>query len=193
MEPDKIEKVSIFEYLAKPDSRSTIFWWLLENYDKFIVAAAGRPIRWKIVAAQLADMGLSDITGKPGTPKCVRLTWYRVRKEKARLSALAAKNAPPQAGVAQQPALGRALAVVPSAGALAPRIDHSKARREGDAPVIPPGARRFNDKYWIDKQGFVVPTDNRAVACLVRQRQYKEWGRDILTAITTLGPRTYFD
>jgi hypothetical protein len=193
MVADDMGNKQVLEYVAKPDDRSSLWWWLLENHDSFLAAAGGRRILWKTVVKYFSDLGLTDRTGKPPSSECARLTWKRVRKEKARLVALSAKNAPRQAGVAQQPALGQAPAVVPGAGALVPRIDHSKARREGDAPVIPPGARRFNDKYWIDKQGFVVPTDNRAEACLVRQVQYKESGRDILTAITTLGPRTYFD
>jgi hypothetical protein len=194
---EQINRDELWPDLRHSTERSPLFWFLFENYERIVEETVGSRHNWKAACLHFAQIGLTSCAGRPVGVATAKLTWFRVKKFKKRLAALAAKNARAETFVARQASPSQALAVVAHAGVpsinFAPLIDHSKARREDDAPKIPTGARRFNDKYWIDKNNFVVPTDNRAEACLVRQRQYKESGRDVLTAITTLGPRTYFE
>lgn len=92
----------ILEHIAKPESRSPLFWWMLEQHDKIIAAAAGRPIHWKQFCADVAAIGITDTKGKVPTERNARETWRQVRREKARLeemkrAAEAAKQAAEEA------------------------------------------------------------------------------------------------
>jgi hypothetical protein len=71
--------------IARPDDRSPLFWWLLEQHDAIVAAAAGRRMRWATLCARFAELGLTDTKGKPPTLRNARETWLQVRKEAARL------------------------------------------------------------------------------------------------------------
>lgn len=75
----------MLEDVGRPDNRSPLFWWLLENHDGIIAAAAGRRLRWHTLCAHFETLGLTDTTGKPATQRNARETWAQVRREVARL------------------------------------------------------------------------------------------------------------
>lgn len=76
---------AIREHLARSGDRSSLFWWLLENHDWVLEVADGRRLMWTELCPKFAEMGLTDRTGKPARPKTAKLTWERVRKERARI------------------------------------------------------------------------------------------------------------
>jgi hypothetical protein len=81
------EREAIRAHLARSSDRSSLFWWLLENHDWILEEADGRRLMWIELCPKFAEMGLTDRTGKPALPKTAKLTWERVRKERARVDA----------------------------------------------------------------------------------------------------------
>lgn len=81
------EREAIRAHLARSSDRSPLFWWLLENHDWILEEADGRRLMWIELCPTFAEMGLTDRTGKPALPKTAKLTWERVRKERARVDA----------------------------------------------------------------------------------------------------------
>jgi hypothetical protein len=55
------------------------------------------PPAWAVVAAQMADHGITDADGKPPTAMGARQTWYRVRRDVAARAAKLAPTTPPLA------------------------------------------------------------------------------------------------
>jgi hypothetical protein len=75
----------VFEHIAKPGDRSSLFWWMLEHHDEIVAAKAGRRIRWKQFCADVTALGIGDTRGKPVSERNARETWWQVRREKERL------------------------------------------------------------------------------------------------------------
>jgi hypothetical protein len=79
--------------MARSPRRSSLFWWLFDNYDDLVEAkglsALGFP--WKSMCRVFAELGLTLAGSAPITPERARQTWWRVRKEKARLREAEAK------------------------------------------------------------------------------------------------------
>jgi hypothetical protein len=80
----------VLERIARPNTRSSLFWWLFEHHDAVTQSAEGRRLDWKGLRATFEVQGLTDLDGKPATMRTARMTWWRVRKEKARIDALRA-------------------------------------------------------------------------------------------------------
>jgi hypothetical protein len=80
----------VLERIARPNTRSSLFWWLFEHHDAVMQSAEGRRLDWKGLRATFESEGLTDLDGKPATMRTARMTWWRVRKEKARIDALRA-------------------------------------------------------------------------------------------------------
>ena len=81
---------SIIDRVELPYQRSKLFEWLLAHYDEMVDASARRRIEWRRLCADFANKGLTDGDGKPANARTARMTWWRVRKEKARIDALRA-------------------------------------------------------------------------------------------------------
>ena len=66
---------------AAKSKRSTLYAWMLENFDRFkaVLAETTRP-NWVALAEAFAAQGLRDAEDKPASPEVVRQTWWRVRK-----------------------------------------------------------------------------------------------------------------
>jgi hypothetical protein len=81
---------------ATADRRSSLYLWMVRNYDEFgaTLADAGKP-NWAALADAFKDEGLTDLKGRPPTPEGARLTWFKVRQAKNKQ----AKTAPTKAGV----------------------------------------------------------------------------------------------
>jgi len=69
--------------------RSSLFWWLFDNHDELLEAKGmgGLGFPWKAMCPVFAELELTLAAGAPVTPERARQTWWRVRKEKARLRA----------------------------------------------------------------------------------------------------------
>ena len=81
---------SIIGRVEMPYQRSKLFEWLLAHHDEMVVASAGRRVEWRRLCAEFAKEGLTDGQGNPPNARTARMTWWRVRKEKARIDALRA-------------------------------------------------------------------------------------------------------
>ena len=70
--------------------RSSLFWWLFDNHDELLEAKGmgGLGFPWKAMCPVFAELELTLAAGAPVTPERARQTWWRVRKEKARLRAV---------------------------------------------------------------------------------------------------------
>ena len=73
--------------------RSSLFWWLFDNHDELLEAKGmgGLGFAWKAMCPVFAELELTLLAGAPVTPERARQTWWRVRKEKARLRRLEAE------------------------------------------------------------------------------------------------------
>ena len=67
--------------------RSTLFYWMLEQHDALIARAKGRKMRWSELCVTFEQLGLTNQQGETANELTARITWYRVRKEVARLLA----------------------------------------------------------------------------------------------------------
>jgi hypothetical protein len=76
---DKLRKA------ATTARRSSLYLWMLENFDTFsaAVSEAGRP-NWGALAETFGAEGLRDLKGKPPSPEGTRQTWWKVRKAVAK-------------------------------------------------------------------------------------------------------------
>jgi hypothetical protein len=81
---------SIIDRVEMPYQRSKLFEWLLAHHDEMVAASAGRRVEWRRLCAEFAKEGLTDGEGNPANARTARMTWWRVRKEKARIDALRA-------------------------------------------------------------------------------------------------------
>ena len=81
---------SIIGRVEMPYQRSKLFEWLLAHHDEMVAASAGRRVEWRRLCVEFAKEGLTDGEGNPANARTARMTWWRVRKEKARIDALRA-------------------------------------------------------------------------------------------------------
>jgi hypothetical protein len=180
--------------LARPGVRSSLFWWMLENHDTITKEAGGRKISWKRMCSHFEKLGLTDKTGRPASIESARLTWKRARKEKAHLAALAPKAEAKSASTAVAVSQANRPPPIPKSywKSLAPPVP----RPEDGTPIMPIGAKRWNDKYWLDEKNYIVGIDNLSWSLRSRQETYAIYDRNILEALNdvpALGPRIYFD
>ncbi|MBR0560529.1 hypothetical protein [Neokomagataea anthophila] len=60
-------------------SRSSIYRWMVTNYDLLKNATAGGRARWSKLCDAAIEEGLTTFQGTPPKPQTIRSTWYRVR------------------------------------------------------------------------------------------------------------------
>jgi hypothetical protein len=68
-------------------ARSPLYRWMRQHHDALAAAFAETPPAWGPLAAELAAVGLTDADGKPPAATNARQTWYRVRRDLARVRA----------------------------------------------------------------------------------------------------------
>ena len=90
MQPHPREGQTILARVERPYERSPLFEWLMTHHDAMVASSGGRRIEWSRLCADFAKEGLTDADGKPVKPATARMTWWRVRKERARIEALRA-------------------------------------------------------------------------------------------------------
>jgi hypothetical protein len=71
---------AILAEVAQPGHRSSLFWFLVEHHDNLIAQADGKRMHWDALCARFAEHGLTDILGKPATPRTARETWLQARR-----------------------------------------------------------------------------------------------------------------
>lgn len=80
--------------LAKPvraavrKAHSSVYWYLRDHHDALVAefAQVARP-NWRGMAEAFAGLGLADHAGKPASPEAIRMTWWRVRRDVAKMRA----------------------------------------------------------------------------------------------------------
>jgi hypothetical protein len=150
MSAKKRDVERIFRIVSKPARRSPLFIWMLENYDVFFttLSKANGGVRWTELCAELEQQGITALGGKRILPQTARITWQRVRKEKARIAECAA--AAEVAGLAKR-ANSQIRNIVPqqtgTSLAIRPEASGALVRRESDA-VTPSGGRPPQIMPW---------------------------------------------
>jgi hypothetical protein len=158
---------TILERIARPNTRSSLFWWMLEHHDGVMQSAEGRRQDWKGLCATFQSQGLTDLDGNPANARTARMTWWRVRKEKARINTLrAAERAERErrgAGKAKLPATTvrqaeQGLQLSTAEGVVVTKVTRVfKLREDGE-------------DYVFSEDGSILPSTNLASALTVRQQ-----------------------
>lgn len=127
--------------------RSPLYRWMRQHHDALAAAFAETPPAWEPLAAELAAVGLTDADGKPPPAAGARQTWYRVRRDVARVRerppATAATLAPDEIAPAVHAATPATTAAHDPAALSRPRmaLDIRPARAAtGELPVATPVA-----------------------------------------------------
>jgi hypothetical protein len=185
---------TILERIARPNTRSSLFWWMLEHHDGVMQSAEGRRQDWKGLCATFQSQGLTDLDGNPANARTARMTWWRVRKEKARINTLrAAERAERERRAAANPRrdmpsqfrkgdYGPPLAT-PEQGAGKAKLPATTARQAeqglqlstAEGVVITKVTRVFKlredgPNYVFSEDGSILPSTNLASALTVRQQ-----------------------
>jgi hypothetical protein len=184
---------SIIGRVEMPYQRSKLFEWLLAHHDEMVAASTGRRVEWRRLCAEFANEGLTDGDGNPASARTARMTWWRVRKEKARVDALrAAERAERERRAAASPRrdmpsqfrkgdYGPPLATTDQSGGKAklPATTERQAEQglqlsTAEGVVITKVTRVFKLRedgpdYVFKEDGSIVPSTNLASALAVRQ------------------------
>ena len=100
---------------GKGGRRSPLYTWLRARHDTLAAAIEADGASWPTIAASLANVGLTDGTGKPPTPERARKCWHQVKKDVAAARQKAAARRKPLVAMSlatphplPSPALGEA-------------------------------------------------------------------------------------
>jgi hypothetical protein len=185
---------AILSRVEQPYERSRLFEWLIEHHDEMVVASGGRRMEWRRLCADFAQAGLTDADGNAVTARTARMTWWRVRKERARIEARraaeraerdrrAATNArrempsqlrkgdygPPLATVAQQPKPPATTVKQAEEGLLLSTAEGVVITRISRVFKLDPDG----PDYRFDEKGYVAGTDGWAA--MLRAKQQLNW------------------
>jgi hypothetical protein len=189
---------SIIDRVESPYQRSKLFEWLVAHYDEMVARSARRRIEWQLLCADFANKGLTDGDGKPANARTARMTWWRVRKEKARIDALrAAERAERAARRAADPRrntpsrfpkgeYGPPLVALSATKPELPATTVQQAKRglqlsTADGVVVTKAGRvvkleEGGEDFVFDEEGIIAGTTNRA-AVLRSKQQVNRAGR----------------
>jgi hypothetical protein len=53
---------------------------MVEHHDELKTTASGRRLQWAALCTRFAELSLTDINGKPASPRTARETWLRARR-----------------------------------------------------------------------------------------------------------------
>ena len=91
MKSPAVRTQTVLERIARPNERGRrSSGGCLTHHDAVMQSAEGRRQEWKGLCATFESEGLTDLDGNPANARTARMTWWRVRKEKARIDALRA-------------------------------------------------------------------------------------------------------
>ena len=71
---------AVLREITQSADRSSLFWWMVEHHDKLKTTAAGRRLQWAALCTRFAELSLTDINGKPASPRTARETWLHARR-----------------------------------------------------------------------------------------------------------------
>ncbi len=153
---------AILEQIARPKTRSPLFWWLLENHDLVQNTADGRRLNWGDLCLSFAAQGMTDRNGKAPTETTARQTWWRVRNEKKRLDArravAEAERAAKQANDPRRKMPSRMLSKTEPPLAAPPK-------------ALTSGGAKWSEKYKCDELGFIRVVDGMSAMARTLQNQ----------------------
>jgi hypothetical protein len=189
---------SIIDRVEMPYQRSKLFEWLLAHHDEMVAASAGRRVEWRRLCAEFAKEGLTDGEGNLAKARTARMTWWRVRKEKARIDALrAAERAERERRAATNPRrdmpsqfrkgdYGPPLVTMSATKPELPATAVEQARRgfqlsTAEGVVVTKAGRvvkleEGREDFVFEEDGTIVGTTNRA-AVLRSKQQLNATGR----------------
>lgn len=84
---------AILTQLGQSADRSTLFHWMVDHHNELLANAKGRKMNWVELCVSFGTLGLTNQQGEIATERTARETWYRARKEVARLRTYAARQA----------------------------------------------------------------------------------------------------
>ena len=84
---------AILTQVGQSADRSSLFHWMVEHHNELLANAKGRKMNWVELCVSFGTLGLTNQQGEIATERTARETWYRARKEVARLRAYAARHA----------------------------------------------------------------------------------------------------
>jgi len=187
MSANAIGRDAILKKIARPKTRSALFWWLFDNHDIVRRTANGNRLAWEELCSSFAEQGITDRNGRPPSPATARKTWQRVRKERARLDAR--RTAEEAAQAARRAADPRNKMPSRISGPVGPALAEQQTE-------LPEGAMLWNDFYYKDEEGRIQPVQKipayigKAGAARIRQESNLSIGRPIDNGIENLiGPR----
>ena len=157
----------VFENIARPGNRSALFWWMFENHDIFMEAAARHRMRWKRFCADVSELGITDTLGKPATERNARETWFQVRKEKAKLIAANRKREEAEHSCKEAAAEARRLQPSRQPGSWLPDVATPRPVESRLPAVCPPASSNVEKEPWDDPS--LTPAE--------RERVKSQWGR----------------
>jgi hypothetical protein len=161
---DTLEKLQ--KALSRPGRRSPLFWWLLEQHDWILENSNACGVPWNTIAALVAELGLTSLTGKPAGRETLRTTWKRVRREKARIEAARFANEAARSAKAAANPRRNMPSQFPK-GSYGPPLAVVPEKSAGD---IPP-QELWMGKYWFKEDGFIKVIDGISSAVYCKQQQ----------------------
>jgi len=105
---------AILRDIEHSPERSTLFWYMLDNYEDLSRSALGKRIRWAPLSERFAALGLLNGQGKAPTAENARLTWWNVRQEVAKRQAQDQHRAEPTIQPSRLPATWKPTPVEPT-------------------------------------------------------------------------------
>jgi len=178
MTAEKKVREAIREHLARPKERSSLFWWFLENHQWIEEQRGVHRLMWTALCPEFAELGLTDRTGKPPSPKVAKLTWERVCKEKSRIEARrAAADAARSAKAAANPRRN-----MPSQFGKKPICPTVVVEQKNghEPPPLKDREKVWNENYGRDEKGYIQAAndiqEHRNLASHAKRRQERNEG-----------------
>ena len=89
---------AVLREITQSVERSSLFWWMVGHHQELTEASKDRRLPWRSLCAKFAELGLTDVAGKPATPVTARKTWQRARKAVAQAQRRAQDAKPARPG-----------------------------------------------------------------------------------------------
>ena len=125
----------ILNAIARSSERSSLFWWLSDQHDEILAAAAGRRIQWAPLISRFAELDLRDGEGKPVTARTASDTWAEVKRTIAERQAMKAAAQARNQHPSRLPATWRPTPVEPPQTAMTPRYAPPNTAPASTAPI----------------------------------------------------------
>lgn len=133
---------AVLREITQSADRSSLFWWMVKHHDELKTTASGRRLQWAALCTRFAELSLTDINGKPASPRTARETWLRVRRAVEEANRRLAAKPPSRVGAVYP-------SRIPRNGG--PRLCHQSPRRQHapgyQRPWRSQGCRRARQRW----------------------------------------------